>query len=174
MIVQPEPINAQHHIQEFNSGEESLDIWLKTKAIKNQKSNASRTYVACDKGRVVAYYVLASSSVDGNFATSRLRRNMPNPVPVVVLGRLAIDFKYQNMGIGRALVRDAGLRVVQAAETIGIRGLLVQAISTKAKEFYEKVGFEPSHIEPMTLMMTLDDLKAAKNLGISLLKGLSR
>lgn len=161
MILQPEPIHAQHNVQAFNSGEESLDIWLKTKAIKNQKSNASRTYVACDVERVVAYYVLASSSVDVNVATGRLRRNMPNPVPVVVLGRLAIDLNYQNMGIGSALVRDAGLRVIQAADTIGIRGLLVQAISNSAKEFYEKVGFESSGIDPMTLMITLDDLKAA-------------
>jgi predicted N-acetyltransferase YhbS len=161
MILQPEPIKEQHNIHGFNSGEESLDIWLKTKAIKNQKTNASRTYVACDNERVVAYYVLASSSVDGGFTTGHFRRNMPNPVPVVILGRLAIDLAYQNMGIGRALVRDAGLRVIQAAETIGIRGLLVQAISLKAKEFYEKLGFEPSLIDPMTLMVTLDDLKAA-------------
>lgn len=161
MILQPESINEQHNISQFNSGEENLDIWLKNKAIKNQKSNASRTYVACDNERVVAYYVLASSSVDSGFATGRFRRNMPNPVPVVVLGRLAIDLAYQNMGIGRALVRDAGFRVIQAAETIGIRGLLVQAISLRAKAFYEKLGFEPSFIDPMILMVTLDDLKAA-------------
>lgn len=161
MILQPEPINDQHHTQGFNSGEESLDLWLKTKAIKNQKSNASRTYVACENERVIAYYVLASSSVDESFATGRFRRNMPNPVPVVVLARLAIDLAYQNRGIGRALVRDAGFRVIQAAETIGIRGLLVQALSTKAKEFYEKLGFESSLIDPLTLMVTLDDLKAA-------------
>jgi predicted N-acetyltransferase YhbS len=161
MISQPEPINEQHNIHGFNSGEESLDIWLKIKAIKNQKSNASRTYVACDNEHAIAYYVLASSSVDGSFAPGRFRRNMPNSVPVVVLGRLAIDLAYQNMGIGRALVRDAAFRVIQAAETIGIRGLLVQAISNKAKEFYEKLGFEPSLIDPMTLMVTLDDLKTA-------------
>lgn len=161
MIAQPEPINEKHNIHTFNSGEEPLDIWLKTKAIKNQKSNASRTYVACDDERVVAYYVLASSSVDAGFAPGRFKRNMPNPVPVVVLGRLAIDLAYQNMGIGRALVRDAGFRVIHAAETIGIRGLLVQAISIKAKAFYEHLGFESSFIDPMTLMITLDDLRVA-------------
>lgn len=161
MILQPEALNEKHNIQGFNSGEESLDIWLKTKAIKNQKANASRTYVACNNERVVAYYVLASSSVVGSSATGRFRRNMPDPVPVVILGRLAIDLEYQNKGIGRALIRDAGLRVIQAAETIGIRGLLVQAISTKAKNFYEKLGFEPSLIDPMILMVTLDDLKAS-------------
>ena len=161
MILQPEPINEQHHINGFNSGEESLDLWLKNRAIKNQKANASRTYVACDSERVIAYYVLASSSVNASFALGSFKRNMPNPIPVVVLGRLAIDQAYPNRGIGRSLVRDAGFRVIQAAETIGIRGLLVQAISTKAKEFYEKLGFEPSLIDPMTLMVTLDDLKSA-------------
>jgi GNAT superfamily N-acetyltransferase len=161
MILQPEPINEQHNIQGFNSGEESLDVWFKTKAIKNQKANASRTYVASDNERVIAYYVLASSSVDGSSATGRFKRNMPNPVPVVILGRLAIDLAYQNKGIGRALVRDAGFRVIQAAETIGIRGLLVQAISTKAIDFYTKLGFDSSLIDPMTLMVTLDDLKTA-------------
>ena len=161
MILPPEPINEQHNIQGFNSGEESLDVWLKTKAIKNQQANASRTYVASDNECVIAYYVLASSSVDGSSATGRFRRNMPNPVPVVILGRLAIDLDYQNKGIGRALVRDASLRVIQAAETIGIRGLLVQAISANAKDFYTKLGFEPSSLDPMTLMVTLDDLKAA-------------
>ncbi|RUR10616.1 GNAT family N-acetyltransferase [Legionella septentrionalis] len=160
MILQPEPISEQHNIQGFNSGEETLDVWLKTKAIRNQKANASRTYVAVGNERVIAYYVLASSSVDGSLATGR-RRNMPIPVPVVILGRLAIDLAYQHKGLGRALVRDAGLRVIQAAETIGIRGLLVHAISTNAKDFYTKLGFEPSLIDPMTLMVTLDDLKAA-------------
>lgn len=161
MIEQPEPINEQHNVEDFNSGEESLDIWLKTKALKNQKSNASRTYVICANERVVGYYVLASSSVAASLVSGRFRRNMPNPVPVVVLGRLAIDVTHQNKGIGKALVRDAALRVLQAADTIGIRGLLVQALSSKARAFYEKVGFEPSPIDPMTLMITLDDLKGA-------------
>ena len=150
MILQPEPINEQHNIHGFNSGEASLDFWLKTRAIKNQKSNASRTYVACDNERVMAYYVLASSAVDVSFTTGRFRRNMPNPVPVVVLGRLAIDLAYQRRGIGRALVRDAGFRVIQAAETIGIRGLLVQALSTKAKEFYETLGCVDNSSPPPT------------------------
>lgn len=161
MISQPEPINEKHHLEEFNSGEEILDMWLKIKSLKNQKSNASRTYVACINKRVIGYYVLASSAVDTSIVTGHFRRNMPNPVPVVVLGRLAIDLAYQNKGLGRALVRDAGCRVIQAAETIGIRGLLVQAISKNAKAFYEKLGFEPSLINPMTLMITLENLKAA-------------
>lgn len=86
---------------------------------------------------------------------------MPDPVPVAVLGRLAIDRTRQNQGLGRALIRDATQRVIHAAEAIGIRGVLVHAISAEAAAFYLAVGFEPSPFEPLTLMATLSDLRAA-------------
>ncbi|MDR2213378.1 MAG: GNAT family N-acetyltransferase, partial [Pseudomonadales bacterium] len=92
---------------------------------------------------------------------SRFRRNMPDPIPVVVLGRLAVDRSYQSQGIGRALVQDASQRVIQAAGILGIRGLIVHALSNEAKAFYERIGFEPSPLDPMTLMITLADLKAS-------------
>jgi len=81
-------------------------------------------------------------------------------LPVVVLGRLAVDRGWHGQGIGRAMVRDAGMRVLQAAEIIGIRGIVVHALSDAAKAFYERIGFEPSPLNPMTLMVTLLDLKA--------------
>jgi predicted N-acetyltransferase YhbS len=93
-------------------------------------------------------------------ATSRLRRNMPDPIPVIVLGRLAVDCSMQGKGIGRALIRDACLRMIQAADVIGIRGMLVHALSDDAKRFYESAGFETSPLDPMTLMVTLADLKS--------------
>jgi GNAT superfamily N-acetyltransferase len=86
---------------------------------------------------------------------------MPEPIPIVVLGRLAVDQSWHGKGLGRALVRDAGLRVIQAADVIGIRGLLVHAISKEAMAFYERLGFEPSRLDPMVLMVTLADLKAS-------------
>jgi len=143
------------------SGVESLDRWLKQRAIKNQTTGASRTFVACDGGRVLAYYALASSAVTVGAAPGRFRRNMPDPIPVVVLGRLAVDHSSQGHGVGRALVRDAGLRVIQAADIIGIRGMIVHALSAEAKAFYERVGFELSPLDPMMLMVTLADLKAS-------------
>ncbi len=139
---------------------DSLDTWLKRRAKKNQATGASRTFVVCDGWRVVAYYALASSAVAVVETSGRFRRNMPDPVPVVVLGRLAVDRSFQGNGIGRALVRDAGYRVIQAADTIGIRGLIAQAASAQAKTFYEHIGFEVSPLDPMTLMITLADLKA--------------
>jgi predicted N-acetyltransferase YhbS len=143
------------------SGVESLDRWLKQRAIKNQTTGASRTFVACDDRRVLAYYALASSAVTVGAASGRFRRNMPDPIPVVVLGRLAVDHSSQGHGVGRALVRDAGLRGIQAADIIGIRGMIVHALSAEAKAFYERVGFELSPLDPMMLMVTLADLKAS-------------
>ena len=95
-----------------------------------------------------------------NAAAGRLRRNMPDPIPVVLLGRLAVGSAYQKAGLGRALIRNAGLRVTQAAESIGIRGIVVHAISQEARAFYERMGFDPSPLDSMTLMIALSDLPA--------------
>jgi predicted N-acetyltransferase YhbS len=160
-LAAPEPLATHHDVQLFMSGVESLDNWLKHRALKNQTTGASRTFVACDGRRVLAYYALASSAVTVDTAVGRFRRNMPDPIPVVVLGRLAVDQSLQGKGVGRALVRDAGLRVIQAADTIGIRGMIVHALSADAKIFYERIGFEPSSLDPMMLMVTLADLNAS-------------
>jgi GNAT superfamily N-acetyltransferase len=138
---------------------ESLDAWLKRRALKNQIQGASRTYVACQADRVLAYYAIASGAVTCNEATGRLRRNMPDPIPVVVLGRLGVDSSLHGQGLGRSLVRDAALRILQAADVIGIRGMTVQALSDDARVFYEHMGFEPSPLDPNLLMITLADLK---------------
>lgn len=159
-LASPEPLVGHHNTEAFASGVESLDTWLKRRAMKNQLTGASRTFVVCEGECVVAYYALASSAIAVDDASGRFRRNMPNPIPVVVLGRLAVDRTLQGKGLGRALVRDAAHRVMQAADTIGIRGLVVQALSEEARAFYERVGFDPSPLDTMLLMMTLADLKA--------------
>ena len=160
-IAAPEPLGPQHDVEPFRSGVETLDTWLKRRALKNQGSGAPRTFVACEGTRVAAYYALAASAVTIATAPGRFRRNMPEPIPVVVLGRLAVDQSQQGKGLGRALVQDAGRRVVQAADAIGVRGLLVHALSADAKAFYERLGFDPSPLDPLVLTVTLADLKAA-------------
>jgi GNAT superfamily N-acetyltransferase len=161
MLCAPELLTAQHDLHGFDSGTASLDDWLRRRAMQNQASGASRTFVMCDDDRVAGYYALAASAVAPSAASGRFRRNMPDPVPVAVLGRLAIDRAYQRTGFGRALFRDAALRVLAAAGSIGIRGMLVHAISDEAKAFYVSLGLEVSPLEPMTLMVTVADLKAA-------------
>ena len=160
-LLPPETLAEVHDFADFRSGEASLDDWLKRRARTNQASGASRTYVVCEGKRVVGYYALASGTVTVESATGRFRRNMPRPIPVVVLARLAVDHEWQRKGIGRALFRDAARRVAQAADAIGIRGIVVHAISEEAKSFYLALGFDPSPREPMTLMVTLSDVRAA-------------
>ena len=118
-LTAPAPLVAEHETDGSYSGREGLDAWLGRRARKSQISGASRTYVVCEGVRVVAYYALASSAVAVDAAPGRFRRNMPDPIPVVVLGRLAVDERWRGKGLGRALVRDAGLRVAQAADVIG-------------------------------------------------------
>jgi GNAT superfamily N-acetyltransferase len=160
-VSAPTLLIAEHRIADFHSSVASLDEWLRRRALANQASGASRTFVACEAVTVVGYYALASGAVTIVAATGRLRRNMPDPIPVVVLGRLAVARSHQRQGLGRALFRDAALRTLHAADSIGVRGLLVHAISDEAKSFYLSLGLEPSPLEAMTLMVTLADLRAA-------------
>ncbi|MEI5668336.1 GNAT family N-acetyltransferase [Bosea sp. CCNWLW174] len=157
----PVPLADHHELAGFNSGVAELDDWLVKRARSNQASSASRTFVLCEGNRVVGYYALASGAVAQAEAPGKIRRNMPEPTPFAVLGRLAIDTAHQGKGVGWAMVRDAGLRLLQAAEVLGIRGLLVHAISEEAKAFYLALGFTPSPLDPMMLMVTLRDLSAA-------------
>jgi GNAT superfamily N-acetyltransferase len=161
MLIAPQPLADHHKLAAFDSGAPTLDDWLKRRAAQNQASGASRTYVACDNEVVVAYYALASGAIVAAATQGRFRRNMPDPIPVVILARLAIARSYQRRGLGRALFQDAARRVIHAADSIGIRGLLVHAISEDAKAFYLNCGLEVSPLEPMTLMATVADLRSA-------------
>ena len=157
----PEPLGEAHDVVGFASSVDGLDDWLKRRARANQASGASRTYVVADGTRVVGYYALASGAVVQSAASSRIRRNMPDPIPIVVLGRLAVDREWQGRGLGGAMYRDAAQRLRRAADIIGIRGILVHAISDDARRFYLSLGFEPSMLDPMTLMVRLTDIEMA-------------
>ena len=152
-IRPPEKLSAIHDLLSFESGEPALDDGLRRRALHNEASGASRTYVVCVGTTVVGYYTLAVGAVAHAEAPGRVRRNMPDPVPVMILGRLAVDKSLQQRGIGKGLLRDAVLRTVQAAEIAGIRAILVHAISEPAKRFYEGCGFMASPIDPLTVML---------------------
>lgn len=160
----PELLALHHIVAGFDSGVETLDAWLKRRAMANQVSGASRTFVVCDQTHVVGFYALASSAIAPASAPGHFRRNMPDPIPVVVLARLAVARTHHRKGLGRALFQDAARRVVNAADTIGIRGLIVHAISEQARCFYLQLGIDESPLAPMTLMVSVADLRAAANL----------
>jgi len=159
----PEKLLAEHDLADFDSGEPALDDWLRRRALANEESGSSRTYVVCVGKRVVGYYSLAVGAVAHVSAPGRVKRNMPDPVPVMVLGRLAVDQDFQGRGIGSGLLRDAVLRTIQAAEIAGIRAILVHALSEAATRFYQRHGFIASPIDPMTVMITVAE--AVKTLG---------
>jgi GNAT superfamily N-acetyltransferase len=153
----PEPLAPDHELDHFESGVASLDEWLRRRARRNEAEGASRTFVVCAGRRVVGYYSLAAGSILRSAASGNVRRNMPDPVPVLLLGRLAVDRAWHGKGLGADLLSDAVLRTIGAAESVGVRAILVQAASEDAKNFYEKHGFRPSPLEPMTLMITIDE-----------------
>jgi GNAT superfamily N-acetyltransferase len=164
-LSSPEPLGDDHQTDRFDSGEPLLDEWLRRRSRANQASGASRTYVVCEGQRVVAYYGLASGAIAQAVVPGKFRRNMPDPIPVVVLARLTVDKNYQGRGLGRALFRDAARRVAHAADSIGIRGIVVHAISEEARKFYVSLGFDPCPAEAMTLVVTLRDLRATLESG---------
>lgn len=151
----PELLSDKHEIELFSCGKPALDQWLKKRARANQVSGASRTYVVAEGVRVIGYYCLASGAIATAEAPGSLSRNMPDPIPMAILGRLAIDSAYQGKGIGTAMLQDAVMRTQQAAAIMGIRGILVHALDDAAREFYEHYGFVGSVTSPMTLVLSL-------------------
>jgi predicted N-acetyltransferase YhbS len=156
-VTAPEPITASHHTESFACGIPVLDEWLRRRALKNEVSGASRTFVICQDRQVVGYYTLATGSVEHRDAPGKIRRNMPNPIPVMVLGRLAVDQEQQHAGLGRGLLKDAVLRTLTVSQHAGVKALLVHALSEDAKRFYTRSGFLESPFDPMTLMIALQD-----------------
>ena len=161
MLCAPQPLSDQHQLADFESGEPSLDDWLKRRAAKNQANGSSRTYVVCEGDAVIGYYCLAAGAIGHAEAPPSLKRNRPDPVPVLVLGRLAIHKEHHQKGIGTALLNDAIRRAMQAADIAGITALLVQAISEQARRFYLSRGFVESPIKPMTLCLMLATVRQA-------------
>ena len=149
----PAALTGSHQVSEFDCGNDVLNDWLIKRALKNQNSGASRTFVICQDNHVIGYYALASGSVERMATPKSIARNMPEPIPVMVLGRLAINSNMQGQRLGSALLKDALLRTVSVSKNVGIRAILVHAISEDAKRFYLGYGFQVSPIDPMTLML---------------------
>ena len=162
----PEILAVHHDAMNFDCGQPSLNDWLRRRALPNQTSGASRTYVACVGTQVIGYHALAASSLRPSDATGRVRRNMPDPIPVIVLGRLAVASYCKGRGLGRALMADVIERASQAAGIIGVRAIIVHALSDEAAAFYRTIGFDPSPISPMLLMIAMADIaEGSRTLG---------
>ncbi len=151
----PAPITPSHDLTRFDSGEPSLDDWLRRRAIRNQATGASRCFVVATGKIVIGYYTLSAGVIERAAAPGRIRRQQPDPLPVLLLGRMAVDQRWQNRGIGQGMLRDALLRAVAVSVEAGVVAVLVHALSEPARQFYRSRGFVESPLQPMTLMMTL-------------------
>lgn len=159
-LTAPEPLGDHHMLEGFSCGEPILDTWLMARARKNERDGASRTYVVCDGNTVVAYYCVATGAVAHAQTTGKIRRNMPDPIPVMVLGRLAVSANLAGQGVGTALLRDAILRTWNAAEIAGIRALLAHALNETAAKFYERSDFTRSPTDPLVMLLPLSAVRA--------------
>jgi GNAT superfamily N-acetyltransferase len=135
MLSAPEPLKTQHVSAQFDCGEPALNNWLQQKALKNE-SRFSRSYVVCNDGHVAGYYCISAGSVQRQQAPSRLKRNAPDPIPVAIIGRLAVDRNFHGKGLGKDLLADAMRRIALSAQNIGIAAIMVQAKNASAKDFY--------------------------------------
>lgn len=152
-----------HDVSEFDCGNPALNQFLQRFALVNQKANSSQTYISCEvtTARVAGFYSLAVGSVEQAAATGRLGKGLAGyPVPVMILARLAVDRRFQGVGLGRALLKDALLRTAQAADIAGIRAILVHAKDDAARDWYLQWGFEPSPTDPYHLFLLIKDLLA--------------
>ena len=158
----PVAFDSTHDVSLFDCGKEPLNDWLKERAAGNE-GRSSRCFVVCEGREVVAYYCTAAGSVERDKLPKKLQRNMPQSVPVIIIGRMAVDKRKQGFGIGHGLLKDALLRILNASREIGARAILVHAIDDQAKSFYERHGFEPSPTDPFNLQLLLEDLRASVN-----------
>ena len=160
-ITPPHPLSEDHDLSEFHSGKDALDDWLQRKARSSEKDGAARTLVLCDDTKVIGFYSLSASSVERVRVPGNLRRNMPSPIPVILLGQFAVHTDYQGRGIGKDLLADALKRAVKAASFIGARAVMLMALDAKAKQFYEGYGFKAfSDDEPFMMYMRLSVVEA--------------
>lgn len=151
----PEPLTKAHVLTGFNSARVSLNAWLIDRAMGNEEQGASRTFVICEENtqNVISYYCLAQGAIGHDAVSAKSKKNMPNPLPVTVLGRLAVVQSHAGKGLGVALLKDAVLRARLASIQVASRGIFVQALDEEAASFYFKFGFTRSPSEPLYLML---------------------
>lgn len=159
LIDPPAPLEASHNLARFSCGQPSLDDWLQKKALANQKSGATKTYVVIQNRQVIGFYSLALASINRAEAPGRMKHNVPESLPMMLLARLAVKTDCQGQGIGPGMLKDAIQRTVLVSQQAGVMGLLAHALDEKAKQFYTQYGFRESPMHPLTLILPVKDMK---------------
>jgi len=158
----PRPITPHDNVADFRCGEQSLDNWLNLRAIKNEGAGSSRTFVSIEResGLIAGYYCLSASSICRDEAGAALGRNAPDPVPVLLIGRLAVDTRFERRGVGSSLLQDAIIKGIEASRLIGSRAFLVHALDDAAASFYLKFGFRSVPESTRVMFMLTKDAEA--------------
>jgi GNAT superfamily N-acetyltransferase len=156
----PELLAGEHLLAGFDCGSGALNDWLVRRALRNQSSGTSRTWVVVEveTGQVVAFYASSTASILRSSAPKRIGRNQPEEMPAVLLARMGVDSRHQGRGIGAALLKHFMLKAIEVAQSVGVRVLLIHAKDESAKNFYEHYGFVESPLEPLVMIMLLTDL----------------
>ncbi len=155
-----EKLRREHVLEAFDCGQPDLNGWLLKHALQNQGANSAQTYIGLVDDVVTGYYSLAVGQVEYADSPERLQKGLAkHPVPIMLLARLAVHKDWQKKGIGRALLRDATIRTIQAADIAGIRALAVHAKDDDAKRYYEQFDFIASPTDPLHLFVLLKDLR---------------
>lgn len=156
----PELLAGEHLLEGFDCGQPALNEWLIHRALNNQASGTSRTWVIVEAGShdVVAFYASATASILRSSAPQRMRRNQPAEMPAVLLARMAVDGRHQGRGLGAALLKHFMLKAFEVAKSVGVRLLLIHAKDDEAKSFYVHYGFVESPFDPLVMMMLLADI----------------
>jgi GNAT superfamily N-acetyltransferase len=163
-----EPLRASHERGEFSCGKAPLDDFLRLRATQYEKRRLGRTYVALFPGAmtVAGYYTLAASAVAiANLPATAAKRLPKHPVPVILLGRLAVDQRASGQGLGKALLRDALHRSLSLSEQLGLFAVEVLAIDADAREFYAKYGFIPLAGNDLRLFLPIKTIKEGSMAG---------
>jgi ribosomal protein S18 acetylase RimI-like enzyme len=158
----PQPVTHQHNVSTFSCGKQTLDNWLNLRAIKNETDGNSRTFISIERetGIVAGYYCLSSHSITREEMPGSIRRNAPDPIPVILIGRLAVDSRFMGRGLGYSLLRDALTKALEAANLVGSRALVVDALDDEAVSFYQKFGFKLMPGSTRALYITMDEARA--------------
>ena len=160
MLSPPTPISEAHDLTSFDCGKPVLDDWLRQRALRSEGQSA-RTYVVCNENIVVGYYCIATGGVSHAGLPGKLKRNMPDPIPVMVVGRLAVDKNHQGRKIGRGLLKDALQRILALSKVAGIRAVMLHAMDEDAAKFYLKYGFIEYPGGSRTMFLPIESIQAA-------------
>ncbi|MBF0160033.1 MAG: GNAT family N-acetyltransferase [Magnetococcales bacterium] len=166
ILSPPEPINSSHDLLDFNSSRSDLDSWLRHRAVQNHTRGFSRCFVVCDQSvtpqnPIIGFYTLSAGSIERKMMPKSIQRNAPGQIPVLLLGMLAVDQRYQHRGIGTRLLRHAILRAAVVYDHIGFSAIMLHAIDESVKPFYHAYGFIASPVSALTLLMPMTMVHAA-------------